>query len=304
MPAPNRALMADIRGASRLLFDASTGVVDVVERMHRTIQRVPGPFGRSVDEATRGITGFVYRRVRGTMGVIGKGIDLSLAPMVDMFPEGETSASRDVFVSILNGIYGDHLVRTANPLAIEMSLRHDGALIDPSQPAAAMSRFRSEAVPDKVLLLVHGLCMSEHQWLRDGHGHGTALAEELGYAALYLRYNSGRHVADNGRRLADVLETLIEHWPRPVAELAIVGHSMGGLVARSALHFAGSRGHAWPQRLRRLVFLGTPHHGSPLERGGHRLDYLLDLSPYSAPFTKFGRMRSAGIQALRHGAVT
>ncbi|HET7201936.1 MAG TPA: hypothetical protein VFI92_01080 [Steroidobacteraceae bacterium] len=304
MPAPNRAQMADVRGASRLLFDASTGVVDVVERMHRTIQRRPGPFGRSIDEATRGITGFVYRNVRGVMRLVGQGVDLSLAPLVDLFPEGETTAGRDVFVAILNGIYGDYLLRTGNPLAIEMSLRHAGTALEPSAPTAAPTHSPSGAVPDKVLVLVHGLCMSEHQWLRDGRGHGSALAEEFGYAPVYVRYNSGLHVAENGRRLADQLQALVDHWPRRVAEVSIVGHSMGGLVARSAAHHARGRGQGWPGVLRRLVFLGTPHHGAPLERGGHRLDYLLDLSPYSAPFTKFGRMRSAGIQALRHGAVT
>jgi triacylglycerol esterase/lipase EstA (alpha/beta hydrolase family) len=106
----------------------------------------------------------------------------------------------------------------------------------------------------------------------------AALADELGYVPLYLRYNSGLRIADNGRALAGLLHELLEHWPEPVQELVIVGHSMGGLVARSAVHEAQQAGHAWPQRLGKLVFLGTPHHGAPLERGGHGLDYLLELS--------------------------
>jgi pimeloyl-ACP methyl ester carboxylesterase len=89
-----------------------------------------------------------------------------------------------------------------------------------------------------------------------------------------------------------------------VQELTILGHSMGGLVTRSACHEAGKRSHSWPAHLRHLVFLGTPHHGAPLERGGHRLDYLMALSPYSVPLTRLGRMRSAGIQDLRHGTIT
>ena len=241
----------------------------------------------------------MYRNVRGSVRLIGHGVDLSLGPIVGLFPEGPTTAGRDVFVSILNGVYGDYLERTGNPLAAEMTLRHEGTALDP-----AVLGVPAGTVPDKLLLLVHGLCMSEHQWLRDGRGHGTALAEEFGHLPVYLRYNSGLHVADNGRRLADLLQSVVERWPCTLSEVSIVGHSMGGLVARSAVHHAHGKGHTWPGLLRRLVFLGTPHHGSPLERGGHRLDYLLELSPYSAPFTKFGRARSAGIQSLRHGAVT
>ena len=100
-----------------------------------------------------------------------------------------------------------------------------------------------------------------------------------------------------------MLEAVVAAWPCQVEELTIVGHSMGGLVARSAVHHGQDRQHAWPNRLRRLVFLGTPHHGSPLERGGHGLDYLMSLSPYSAPLTRLGRSRSAGIRDLRHGTI-
>lgn len=288
MPTPSRLQIEDVRGASRMVLDASAGIVDVVERMHRTIQRLPGPLGERVDEATWGITGFVYRRIRGGMMLLGRGLDASLAPLAALLPEGETTPGRDVVVSILNGIYGDYLARSGNPLSIEMTLRQQAG----THPTG------------KLLVLVHGLCMSDHQWQHEGYSHGAALADELGYTPLYLRYNSGRHIADNGEHLAERLESLLGQWPRAVDELTIVGHSMGGLVARSACHAAERRGHAWRKHLRRLVFLGTPHHGSPLERGGHQLDYLLDLSPYSAPFTRLGKSRSAGIKDLRHGTIT
>jgi pimeloyl-ACP methyl ester carboxylesterase len=151
---------------------------------------------------------------------------------------------------------------------------------------------------------VHGLCLNDLQWRRDGHDHGEALAAELGCTVLYLRYNSGLRVGENGRAFSNLLETLFEHWPCPLDELTILGHSMGGLVARSACFYGAEQGHSWPSRLRKMVFLGTPHHGSPLERGGQRLDQVLDLSPYSAPFTRLGKARSAGIQDLRHGTIT
>ena len=287
MSRVTRTHVSDARGVGRMLFDASAGIVDVVERMHRTIERRPGPVGRPVVESTRGITGFVYRSVRGSMRVIGRGIDASLAPLEGLLPAGETTPGREVFVSIVNGVYGDYLARTGNPLAIEMQILHD-----------------STAPTDKLLVLAHGLCMSNQQWTRDGYSHGAALADALGFTPLYLRYNSGLPIAENGRLLADRLETLVRNWPRPVRELTILGHSMGGLVARSACLAAAERKLEWPQSLRRLVFLGTPHHGAPLERGGHGLDYLLALSPYSAPFTRLGKSRSAGIQDLRHGTIT
>lgn len=292
MPAITRTHVSDARGVGRMLVDASAGIVDVVERMHRTIERRPGPLGQPVLESTRGITGLVYGTVRGSMRLVGRGIDASLVPLEGMLPEGATTPGRDALVSILNGVYGDHLARTGNPLAIEMALVGGG---EASGAAAPTTR---------LLVLAHGLCMGVQQWTRAGYSHGAALADALGYTPLYLRYNSGLHIAENGRLLAERLEGLVAQWPRPVEELTILGHSMGGLVARSACLAAAERRHRWLGSLRRLVFLGTPHHGAPLERGGHGLDYLLELSPYSAPFTRLGKARSAGIQDLRHGTIT
>ncbi len=136
------------------------------------------------------------------------------------------------------------------------------------------------------------------------HDHGAELARELGYTSLYLRYNTGLHVSTNGKRLAGILERLVEEWPEPVEELAIVGFSMGGLVARSVVYYGMAAEQEWTRRLGRLVFLGTPHHGSRLERAGNRADALLSATRYSAPFRRLGTTRSAGITDLRHGSVT
>jgi pimeloyl-ACP methyl ester carboxylesterase len=86
-----------------------------------------------------------------------------------------------------------------------------------------------------------------------------------------------------------------------MATFAIVGHSMGGLVARSAWHYGTAAGHTWPALLRHMVFLGTPHHGAPLERGGNWIDIVLGMSRYTVPFARLGKLRSAGITDLRHG---
>jgi hypothetical protein len=76
---------------------------------------------------------------------------------------------------------------------------------------------------------------------------------------------------------------------------------MGGLVSRSALHYAQQQDLDWNQRVSHLAFLGTPHHGAPLERAGHWIDTLLEATPFSAPFAALGQVRSAGITDLRHG---
>jgi pimeloyl-ACP methyl ester carboxylesterase len=303
MSGVTRMNVSDVRGAGRVLFDASAGLVDMVERMHRTIQRRPGAIGQPIVEVTQGITGLVYRGIRSGIGLIGHGLDSALARIEGILPAGETTPGRDVFISIVNGVYGDYLARVGNPLAIEMRLHHEGAALDLANPAA---RFQAggPAPTGRLLVLAHGLCMSVQQWSHEGYSHAAALAEELGWTPLYLRYNSGLRVGENGRLLAELLELLVRHWPRPVKELAIVGHSMGGLVARSACLGGEELRHGWLRQLRKLVFLGTPHQGVPLERGGHGLDYLMELSPYSAPLTRLGKARSAGIRDLRHGTIT
>ena len=299
MTKPNRTHLSDLRGAARLAVDATVGITTLVEKMHHTIQLRHPPLGASRADATRGLTGLIYRSVRGTTQLIGRGLDVSLAPVAALLPEGESSAARDAWVSAINGIYGDHLVHTGNPLAIEMSLRHRGQRVDRENPAAGLSD-----ATGRVLLFVHGLCLNEQHWSREEQAHAETLAAELGYTSLYLRYNSGLSIAVNGRALAELLEARLGSWPVAVQEMAIVGHSIGGLVARSACHYGRLANHAWPQTLRRLVFLGTPHHGAPLERGGHRLDYVMELSPYVAPFTSLGKARSAGIADLRYGSIT
>ncbi len=203
-----------------------------------------------------------------------------------------TGPRRDALVAALNGVVGDHLERTGNPLAIRMQLLRRDDRFDAAQLPSPGS---------DVLLLIHGLCMNDRQWTRAGHDHGQALAQALGFTPVYARYNSGLHISTNGRELALQLEQLLQDWPVPVQTLTIIGHSMGGLVARSAVHQATQAGMAWPRQLRRLVFLGTPHHGAPLERGGNWLHRGLGLSSYAAPLTRLSGLRSAGITDLRHG---
>ena len=302
MPKKAHIRPADVRGYSRLAIDATLGLTRLVETMHHNIARTPGPLGKYSQEPTRGITGLVYRSIQGTTRLVGSGIDAllgQLTPLLDQ-EQAVSSVKREAVLAALNGVLGDHLAASANPLAIPMQLRRNG------RPLELTSKGLAAGIPapgGKILLLVHGLCMNDLQWRRNGHDHGEALAAAGGYTPLYLHYNSGMHVSQNGHACAGMLETLLQAWPVPVERLVIIGHSMGGLLARSACHYGELAGHDWLKLLRQMVFLGTPHHGAPLERGGNWVNVILELSPYTAALARLAKIRSAGITDLRHGSI-
>jgi len=296
-------------------------VTDIVEDMHRTISTLAPPVGKARIGPTTGISGLVYRSVRGITRAVGVGLDASLsrlAPLLDR--QSLPPVAREAALSALNGVLGDYLHASSNSLAIAMSWRRDGralrlhaadrsssveatlASTDSNSADSDSVAPTATASPSKLLLMVHGLCMNDRQWSRAGHDHGAALAA-LGYTPIYLRYNSGLKVATNGRQLAAAIDALLAQWPQPVDEIVLLGHSMGGLVARSAIHYGGMASHGWLRKLKTLICLGAPHLGSPLERAGNKVDMLLGFSPYSAPFARLGMIRSAGIQDLRHGRV-
>lgn len=298
-PTGERRARADhLRGLGRLGVEGTLGLTDLVEALHFTIQARPCPLGRPPSGRTRGVTGFVYRCVRGTARLVGKGLDAALAALAPLLGDAPSSRRRDRLVAVLNGVLGDRLAAGGSPLSLPMSVRRHGRpLVLEAGPLAA-------AVPGasgRVVLLVHGLCMDDAGWSRDGHDHGAALERDLHRTVLALSYNSGRHVSVNGRELDALLEALLSSWPVPVADLSIVAHSMGGLVTRSAVDAASRSGHAWVRHLGKVVFLGTPHHGAPLERLGNLVHHALGVSPYTLPFARLGLLRSAGITDLRHG---
>jgi len=274
---------ADLLGASRLALEAVAGVTELVEAVHMTV--LNKAIGTPAVRPVAGVTALVYRGVKGATRLVGSGLDAVLARLVPELDGAAGWSGRDALVAALNGVVGDRLAASGNPLAIDLRLRVAGA------PGP------------RIVVLAHGLCMNDQQWLRDGHDHGAFLARELGMTPVYLHYNSGCHISDNGRALAHALQDLVDHWPVPVASLTIVAHSMGGLVARSACHAAQELGQGWLSRLDKMVFLGTPHHGAPLERGGNWVHLLTDISAYSAPFSRLAKLRSAGITDLRHGSV-
>ncbi len=292
--------VTDLRGVARLATQATTGVTHITEGVHQSVLGTMGlPGGKEVGR-TRGLTGLVYQGIRGGTRLVDVSLQaalLRLEPFLERGANAALSPEREAVLSALNGVMGDRLAEDGNPLALTMELRQQGRVID----LAALHA--SGQATGKVLLLVHGLCMNDLQWLRAGHDHGAHLAQALGYTPVYVRYNTGLHTSINGGELAGRIEALLADWPVPVQELNVLVHSMGGLVVRSAVQQAVQGGLQWPGRLRKLVFLGTPHHGAPLERAGNWVDVILGSTPWSRPFARLGHLRSAGITDLRYGHV-
>lgn len=269
-----------------------------MEAVHQTISRGPRRLANPAAPLILAPAGLVYGRVRRISEAVGDVIDIVLRKVDPLVPAMPMPGAAEAVVAALNGVLGDHLAATRNPLSIEMELRREGQAVALDREALRAAFPRATG---KVLLLVHGSSMSDQNWERLGHDHGAALERDLGYSAVYLRYNSGLHVSTNGRSLAGLLEALTPLWPVPVEQLAVVSHSMGGLVSRSACHAAAAAGHVWPTLLRKMVFLGTPHHGTHLEQRGNWVDVALGATPYSAPFARLGKIRSAGVTDLRFG---
>ena len=303
MTKKTRKHVDDLRDATRLVVDATERVTEVVEAMHNTIGGGPALLGKPLAAPVRFINGIVYGSIRGVTRLVGASIDRALSELAPYLGESAPGPEREAVLAALNGVLGDYLAETKSTLAIAMSIRHQGHTL------ALETDALREAIPNacgKILVLVHGSSMNDQQWLRGGHDHGAELARECGYTPLYLHYNSGLHVSTNGRELDALLERLVSAWPVAVEEVVLLGHSMGGLVSRSACFYAESEQDAtrvWRSKLTKLITIGTPHHGAPLERGGNWLGVLLGVSRYSKPLARLAKLRSAGVTDLRFGNV-
>jgi pimeloyl-ACP methyl ester carboxylesterase len=295
---------SDLQAAAQLAARGTHGVIDIAEGVHQAVRRRLGLPGGASGEQTGGLTGQIYQAVRSVARLAGWGTDAALGVLLPLLDDPsshpEASPQREAVLAALNGVLGDRLQALGNPLAQAMELRVGGV---PVSLAPEALKTQLPGAGAHLVLLIHGLCMNDTQWRRSGHDHGEFLAQALGATPLYLRYNSGLHISVNGRELALLLEQLVAAWPVPLERITVVGHSMGGLVARSAVAVGQAAGLSWTQCLRELVFLGTPHHGAPLERAGHGADWLLASNAFTAPFARLGKLRSAGITDLRHGHV-
>ena len=299
MDKPKKQTIAYLKGLTKLVIQATKGTTDLVETMHSTIERAHLPLGESRAATTSGITGLVYKSIRGGTQLVGTSLDYAMQTVIPLLnDELVPSRKKDVFLSIINGVYGDRLLLTENELALGMQFFHQNQAID----SQLSSNLKSPST--KIMLFIHGLCMSHHCWESGGENLSSKMAETLGYTPVYLDYNTGRCIADNGLELAIQLEKLVDIWPVNVSNITIVGHSMGGLVARSASYYGEKNNCRWLHINKTLVSIGTPHAGAPLEKVASALENLMQLSPYAIPFVRLTKIRSQGIENLRYGEIT
>jgi len=300
------------RALGKLATRTATDGISHAEEVHRAIATrvftLTAPVSLPARILHDGIAAFVYGAIRGVGGVTGMAASgLAGVATTSPHPAGSTPAG-NLALAVLNATLGDELAAQGSPLAIPMAIRVDRTDVSP-RPEALAAAF-PEPTP-KVAVFLHGLGETEESWRlhADRHSEGTdstygsRLATDLGYSPLYLRYNTGLHISENGRHLSCLLGEVVAAWPTPVSEIVLVGHSMGGLVARSACHQAQTRGHTWIERVRHVVYLGTPHLGAPLEQWVSRLTGVLRRLNEARAFASVLDRRSAGIKDLLTGAL-
>ncbi len=288
---PTRA--EELREAVRLAVEGTLGVTNLVQEVHQVVGGGPAILGRPLEAVIKLLSAPTYASVRFVTQLVGAGLEAIIEQLAPVLGEGGSSAEQDFVLGALNGVIGDVLAARSSVLSIETGFRRRGVAVPPVMPP----------VSDRLLVLVHGSAATDGCWAREGYHHGEALEAELGFTWVALRYNSGRHVSTNGRAFAHALEALIERWPVPLRDVTVLAHSMGGLVTRSACLVAEEETLRWRRLLSAIVFLGTPHHGAPLEQGGNLLETLLGLSRYSAPLSRLAQLRSEGITDLRFGLI-
>jgi pimeloyl-ACP methyl ester carboxylesterase len=302
---------SDIRAVGNLAGEASSIVTSLVRGMHAGIAgRVFGSIGPPAaptrvihDGITRAVYGGVDRGIRGATQAVG-----AVAAEIwgsDGDEALESRAGSAAVIAAVNGVYGDELTERDNPLAGAMVIRQRGKPVEPTADSIAAA---FPTATDRVVVFLHGWCLTERSWSRrpregdDSRSYGARLRDDLGFSPVRVRYNTGLHISVNGRTLAEMLDRLHAHWPVPITELVLVGHSMGGLVARSACHYGAQQQHGWTDTLSHVVCLGSPHLGADLEKGVNVASWALARLPETRAIATFLNARSDGVKDLRFGA--
>ena len=219
----------------------------------------------------------------------------TLRKIIDQFPklhDKPLTPKMTFLVSALNGVIGDYLLKNQNPLALSSNLYdHYGEL-------------QQGDLSGRIVIFSHGLCMNHLDWTNRNYGGigEKLLAQRDNNTMLYLHYNTGRRISTNGRALANLLEDLVKRNPR-ITSIDLIGHSMGGLVSRSALFYGKQNLHQWFHMAENLVCLGSPHHGAVLERIGFAVQEKVGQFPIVNLAGHIVNIRSNGILDLRHGSV-
>ena len=322
--------MSRLKGLINFVFDMVDETTGLVERTHmsvidRSVGHVPPvepveSVANEIGEAQKVIAQSVYQAVRGVnegVRMLVNGVTAPLEDLTEMFadaPEFEHDTMKkvtwgvDQLQAFANG-YGGHYFRSRNnPLEIQMHLRVDGQEVPLTKEA--LQRARPNASP-KVAVLVHGLACTEWVWgMKSDEFYGDAkldfaqrLENDCGYTSLYVRYNSGRPIAESAQDLNELLQALTAVYPVEISEIVLLGHSMGGLVIRGAAHRANIEGNAWVNSLKKVFCIGSPHLGLPVEQSANALGELFSRIPTAATevIGEIFQTRSDGIKDLRYG---
>ncbi len=277
----------EIAALGGLARELAAGSTERIREIHAGVARrvfgLLGPPALPVRIVHDAIAGLAYTGTREATkaGLTVAALSARAVAADDAPPLAESARGRRLLAA-LNGAAGDRLERGGSPLAVPMSLRWPAGRARP-----------------RVAVFIHGLGQTEEAWLRNAEQHvpyGPRLEAELGYTPVYVRYNTGRHISENGRELARLLERECD-----AHEIALVGHAMGGLVARAACHYGA--GSAWARQVGHVVMLGAPHSGAPLEQVAASAGALLGRLPETRAVAKAIDQRSAGIKDLGLGAV-
>lgn len=272
-----------------LAMRSAQELTHLVAEMHSTISYLPSPFNKE-HQANARHAPFPYRIIAGSFALIAK--------FSKMFTTHQTEFNQPLAIrtqAALNGVCGDKLESWASPLATPITLRSaNGEILDMATWAQAPAKGH--------ILFLHGLCHSDLEWQQSvNHNQFYSELAQLGYKAAWLRYNTGRAIHHNGEDFADLLQ---QHFANKGTPLILIGHSMGGLLIRSASHCAERNEHTWLARLSHAAYLGSPHLGAPWERVGHKANNLLNVTPYTRPLMRLGNIRSRGIKDLRYARLT
>ena len=304
----------EVDGVGRLARLTLRGGTDRIHEVHQGVAarafHAVGPAGRPVEVVHDAISALTYSGVRLALGAGARAVG-GVASLRAGGRDLDADRPGRVALAILNGAHGDLLKREAPALALGMTVRVEGRAVAPETDAL---RSAFPGATGRLAVFLHGLTETEDSWgygAQKHHGdpavtYGSRLREDLGMTPVYLRYNTGLHISDNGQALGDLLDALVSAWPVPVQDVVRAGHSMGGLVARSALHQAGggtADARSWTALVRDTVTLGSPHLGAPLERGVHRLAAQLARLPETRPLARVLTLRSVGIKDLRRGTL-
>jgi pimeloyl-ACP methyl ester carboxylesterase len=298
---------AELRAASRLGGRAFAEVVSRIEQVHQAVAgrafgpvRQAGAPARLIHDA---VAKGVYLTIRSA-GMAAGAMSGEIASLAGAGGQPAAAAPRgNLALAALNAVAGDQLGSDLAPLAIRMAARAGGC--DVELTGEELAAVFPQATP-RLAVFVHGLAETDDSWRRrsaDCLPFGPRLQAEFGYSPVYIRYNTGRHVSDNGRDLAALLDGLLAAWPARADEILLVGHSMGGLVIRSACHYGQQSPAAWTQRVRHVFYLGAPHLGAPLARAAGLAGWALGRAAETRPFVTLVNGSSSGIKDLRHGYI-